>query len=117
MVRALHSFSHLRRIPGRSRNDQCPLPLSGCGILYHGHARRSAAWGGGPQPTPAWQRRPTRPLSHKEMFMRKLCTGGLAGLLVLAAVALVTDAKEKKEGKKVAPVLNFKMKSLDGKDV
>jgi glutathione peroxidase len=51
------------------------------------------------------------------MFMRKLCTGGLAGLLVLAAVALVTDAKEKKEGNKVAPVFNFKMKSLDGKDV
>jgi glutathione peroxidase len=51
------------------------------------------------------------------MFMGKLCTCGLAGLLVLAAVALVTDAKEKKEGKKVAPVLNFKMKSLGGKDV
>jgi glutathione peroxidase len=48
--------------------------------------------------------------------MRNIFTGGLAALVAVAALALVIDAKEIKEGKKVAPVLNFKMKTLDGKE-
>jgi glutathione peroxidase len=40
----------------------------------------------------------------------------VAGLLALAGLMSVAHA-EKKGDKKVPPVLNFKMKSLDGKDV
>ena len=49
--------------------------------------------------------------------MRNIFAGGLTGLVVLAGLGLVLNAKEIKESKKVAPVLNFKMKSLDGKEV
>jgi glutathione peroxidase len=51
------------------------------------------------------------------MYMRNIFAGGLTGLVVLAGLGLVLNAKEIKESKKVAPVLNFKMKSLDGKEV
>jgi glutathione peroxidase len=42
--------------------------------------------------------------------------GLTAGLLLLAPAFVVAEGKDK-GGKKVAPALNFKMKSLDGKDV
>jgi glutathione peroxidase len=45
----------------------------------------------------------------------KIPIAALAGLLLWAGTAQVR-ADDKKEGK-VPPVLNFKMKSIDGKDV
>src|SRR5215469_1358625 len=73
--------------------------------------------GGGPSnPTPACASAKTRPSFHKETQMRNIFTVGLVALVAAAALALVIDAKEIKEGKKVAPVLNFKMKTLDGKE-
>jgi glutathione peroxidase len=48
--------------------------------------------------------------------MQKTVAGSLAGLVALAAFAVLIHAKEK-EGKKGAPALNFKMKTLSGKEV
>jgi glutathione peroxidase len=48
--------------------------------------------------------------------MQKTIAGSLAWFVALAAFAVLIDAKEK-ESKKVAPALNFKMKTLSGKEV
>ncbi len=50
-----------------------------------------------------------------ETFVRTLI-GLTAGLLLLAPALVSAEGKDKGD-KKVAPALNFKMKSLDGKDV
>jgi glutathione peroxidase len=58
---------------------------------------------------------PVVSLLHKEFFMRIVLTGITASLVLAVSVAgLPADDKG---DKKVPPVLNFKMKSLDEKDV
>src|SRR5579883_1761938 len=44
-------------------------------------------------------------------------TASVIGLAALLATAALAPAADKKEGKKVPAVLNFKMKGIDGKDV
>jgi glutathione peroxidase len=53
--------------------------------------------------------------THKENGLMRHCVCVLAGLLVLAPAT--ARAEEKKGDRKVAPVLNFKMKTIDGKEV
>jgi glutathione peroxidase len=54
---------------------------------------------------------------HKENQTMRTTVALLTGLLLLALVAAPFAGAEEKGDKKVAPVLNFKMKTLDDKEV
>lgn len=49
--------------------------------------------------------------------MKTLITCAVCSLAIVAGVTLAQAADKDTEGKKVAPALNFKMKSLDGKEI
>jgi glutathione peroxidase len=79
--------------------------------------RRLTAQGGGPTSlTGLAPRVQAIPVLHKEIRMRLFLGVCLAGLVALAGFQSPANAKGK-GAKQVPPVLNFKMESLDGKEV